>query len=87
MLFSFLETDEDIDSTSAGYFNKIVMHLISSREGYFWKYLEPNPKIIDNMMKHFYLKSISKIIFFLIASDGIDLDPDIFIKQRVQVIK
>ncbi|EAR85577.3 SIT4 phosphatase-associated protein (macronuclear) [Tetrahymena thermophila SB210] len=87
LLFSFLETDEDIDSTSAGYFNKIVMHLISSREGYFWKYLEPNPKIIDNMMKHFYLKSISKIIFFLIASDGIDLDPDIFIKQRVQVIK
>lgn len=56
------------------------MHLISSREGYFWKYLKTNTKVIDNMLKHFYLKSVSKIVFFLIASDGIDLDPDTFIE-------
>ena len=68
-LFSFLNTDKELNYVLAGYFLKVMLIIIEKRKCDLLSYLFACKEHIDNFIKHCYNKSISEILYKLISSE------------------
>ena len=74
MLFSFLNTEEELNSVLAGYFQKLMFVLINStsskgclnHQSELYHYVYRSPELFVAMTRHLYSKSISDVLVKLL---------------------
>ena len=90
-LFQFIDAEEeDLNQVLAGYFCKLVSLLISRKQKSLVPYIfAPESKIIDQLLKHVYQKSISEVLNKLLTQLDSDFEPalqeQIHLKQQQAV--
>lgn len=59
---SFIDTEEELNPTLAGYFCKLFQVLISNKSKEVLEYVIMHPEIADHLVRHIYSKSICEIL-------------------------
>lgn len=67
-LLSFIEQDGELNSVLAGYFSKLFLILVQSKQKEVYSYVYAHPQVFENLVKHLYSKSISEILQKLLAN-------------------
>ena len=68
-LLDFILTENELNPTSLGYFQKAISILIT-KQGLFWNYLIKFPKYVNALVNHSYNKSICDIVHKLLLLEG-----------------
>jgi len=62
-LFDFLHSEEELNPVLCGYFCKLLGNMMTShRKAMSFYVFNPNNKVIENMVKHIYNKSVADIL-------------------------
>mmetsp|Transcript_5879 Transcript_5879/g.16479 ORF Transcript_5879/g.16479 Transcript_5879/m.16479 type:complete len:509 (+) Transcript_5879:402-1928(+) len=69
LLFSFVDTEEPLHNGLAGYFGRVVCSLLFKSGQQTLKYLEENPVVLNNLLRHTSSSSVGEIIIRVAASD------------------
>ncbi|GMH38104.1 hypothetical protein BSKO_05988 [Bryopsis sp. KO-2023] len=67
--FSVLEGDGPVDCTAAGYFGRVMSHLLLRKPAPTLQHLQNHPEIIPRLVNHIYDTSISEVILRLVCAD------------------
>jgi serine/threonine-protein phosphatase 6 regulatory subunit 3 len=67
-LLSFLDQDSELNSVLSGYFSKLLLILIQSKQKEVYNYVYIHHQVFENLVKHLYSKSISEILQKLLAN-------------------
>jgi hypothetical protein len=87
-LFSFLNTEKELNYVLAGYFSKVILIIIEKKKYKLLSYLFTYKEHIDNFIKHCYNKSTSDIVYKIISNEdkfttGVSSDSFALEKQAV----
>jgi len=86
-LFGFLETDQQINVTSAGYFCKVVNSLFGKKTVDLLKYIfERKPQLLEKMAKKMYCRSIAEFLGRILVMEGSYISKPIYLAERTGVI-
>ncbi|MEW5298877.1 MAG: hypothetical protein WDW36_001951 [Sanguina aurantia] len=69
LLFSLLQTPAPLDSKTAGYFGRVVGHLLLRKTHELMQYLQEQPEILESLIDHVDTTSIADIVKRLVGAD------------------
>lgn len=69
LLFSLLQTPAPLDSKTAGYFGRVVGHLLLRKTNELMQYLQEQPEILESLINHVDTTSIADIVKRLVGAD------------------
>lgn len=69
LLFSLLQTPAPLDSKTAGYFGRVVGHLLLRKTNELMQYLQEQPEILEALINHVDTTSIADIVKRLVGAD------------------
>lgn len=80
-LLSFLETPEgsteELNPVLSGYFSKVFAQLVSTKAKEVYSYVYTHTRVLDNLVKHSYQKSISEVLIRLLnTSESVFFDQE-----------
>jgi hypothetical protein len=61
-----LETEEELNAVLSGYFSKVFTVLVSSKTKEVFSYVYTHTRVLDNLVRHSYQKSVSEVLIRLL---------------------
>ncbi|KAL4471108.1 hypothetical protein ABPG72_006489 [Tetrahymena utriculariae] len=83
-LLQFINTDEQLNDTSAGYFLKAINNVLTSN-GQFYNFISDKPQVLEQLIKHIQTKSIAEVILKLITTVGTEKEEQ-FNEERKRLL-
>lgn len=69
-LLKFIETGDELNPVLSGYFSKLLLILVNSKQDDFIEYIYTvNPTVLPNLCNHIYNKSISEVFVKIMLID------------------
>ena len=65
-LLSFLGLEDELNPVLSGYFCKVLAQLVATKPKEVFGYVYTHPKVLDDMVRHSYQKSVSDILIRLL---------------------
>mmetsp|Transcript_9458 Transcript_9458/g.26990 ORF Transcript_9458/g.26990 Transcript_9458/m.26990 type:complete len:578 (+) Transcript_9458:485-2218(+) len=69
MLFGFLETDQPLNTSLAGYFGRVMSSLLMRRTTDLMAYLKKKQEVLEHLVRHLRTTSIAEVVVQLVGSD------------------
>ncbi|KAL4438806.1 hypothetical protein ABPG74_013479 [Tetrahymena malaccensis] len=83
-LLQFINTDEQLNDTSAGYFLKAINNVLTSN-GQFYNFISDKPEVLEQLIKHIRTKSIAEVVLKLITTVGTEKEEQ-FNEERKRLL-
>ncbi|GIL84664.1 hypothetical protein Vretimale_14566 [Volvox reticuliferus] len=69
LLFSLLDADPPLSCKTAGYFGRVVSHLLLRKTNEMMQYFQENPYILEKLVNHVDTTSVTEIVKRLVGAD------------------